>query len=113
MGAAAAETGDGLIHILVTGGLPLRPHGVRIHRTRILTPSDGRIHEGLPVTSPARNMLDIAELVTERQLELAFDRGLVSRILRAQDAPKSWVAPAAGEEWGLSKRSWSAGAARR
>ncbi|MGH8299964.1 MAG: endonuclease domain-containing protein [Steroidobacteraceae bacterium] len=36
----------------------------------------------LPLTSPARTLLDIAPTVTDRQLELACDRGLVSRIVR-------------------------------
>jgi very-short-patch-repair endonuclease len=56
--------------------------GVRVHRSRILESQDVRIKRGLPVTSPARTLLDIAPTATDRQLELAFDRGLVEHILR-------------------------------
>lgn len=56
--------------------------GVRVHRSRILQGKDVRIRRGLPVTSPARTLLDIAPTATDRQLELAFDRGIVERVLR-------------------------------
>jgi very-short-patch-repair endonuclease/predicted transcriptional regulator of viral defense system len=56
--------------------------GVRVHRSRILEPTDLRIRRSLPVTSPARTLLDIAPTATARQLELAFDRALVSKVMR-------------------------------
>jgi very-short-patch-repair endonuclease len=36
----------------------------------------------LPVVTPARTLLDIAPTATHRQLEIAFDRGLVERTLK-------------------------------
>ncbi len=77
--------GDGVVHLLVQGGSAGTRHGVRIHRTRRLDPEDVRIQKRLPVTSPARALLDIAGSVSERQLELAFDQGLVQRVLQARD----------------------------
>jgi very-short-patch-repair endonuclease len=56
--------------------------GVRVHRSRILESRDFRIKEALPVTSPARTLLDIAPTATDRQLEVAFDRGIAERTLR-------------------------------
>jgi very-short-patch-repair endonuclease len=56
--------------------------GVQIHRSRVLESRDVRIRQGLPVTSPARTLLDIAPTATHRQLEIAFDRGLVERTVR-------------------------------
>ncbi len=56
--------------------------GVQVHRSRILEPRDVWIRKGLPVTSPARTLLDIAVSATDRQLEVAFDRGIVERTLR-------------------------------
>jgi hypothetical protein len=38
---------------------------------------------GLPVTSPARTLLDLAPTVTARQLEIAFDRAIVEKTVRA------------------------------
>jgi hypothetical protein len=56
--------------------------GVRVHRSGILESRDVWIRRGLPVTSPARTLLDIAVTATARQLELAFDRGVVEKTLR-------------------------------
>ena len=56
--------------------------GVRVHRSRILERKDVWIRNRLPVTSPARTLLDIAPTATGRQLELAFDRGIVERVMR-------------------------------
>lgn len=76
---------DGLIHVTVAGHSARGLTGVRVHSTRILTPRDVRIRNGLPVTSPARTLLDLAEVGTPRTLELAFDQALVSRIVRLGD----------------------------
>jgi very-short-patch-repair endonuclease len=56
--------------------------GVTVHRSRILESRDVWIRQGLPVTSPARTLLDIAPTATARQLEIAFDRAIVEKILR-------------------------------
>jgi very-short-patch-repair endonuclease len=76
---------SGLIHVLAPMNANTRVPGVCVHRTRYLAPQDIRVLNGLPITSPARTLLDIAELVTPRQLELAFDRGLVARIMYRDD----------------------------
>jgi very-short-patch-repair endonuclease len=55
---------------------------VHVHRSGILEPHDVWIRQGLPVTSPARTLLDLAPTGTARQLELAFDRGIAERTLR-------------------------------
>jgi very-short-patch-repair endonuclease len=61
---------------------PRRSPGIHVHRTRILLPRDVRQRERLPVTSPARALLDIAEQVTPRELERALDEGLTQRVVR-------------------------------
>jgi very-short-patch-repair endonuclease len=81
-GIAPSGSGDGRIHVLVPGGSAKRLQGVHVHRTRILAPRDVRIREGLPVTSPARTLFDLAETVTERELERHFDQALVDRLVR-------------------------------
>jgi very-short-patch-repair endonuclease len=75
--------------------------GVIVHRTGTLNPKDLRIHKGLPVTSPARALLDSAPLLSDRQLELGFDRALVERLARrAQIAD---VLDRAGNHPGLAR----------
>lgn len=73
---------DSLIHVTASEGHRRCLNGVIVHRSGILAAADLRIRSGLPVLSPAWALLGIAELVTERQLELAVDRGLVDRIVR-------------------------------
>lgn len=56
--------------------------GVHVHRSRVLERRDVWIRKGLPVTSPARTLLDIAPAATARQLELAFDRAIAERTVK-------------------------------
>lgn len=79
------NSGDGEIHVVVPHASRSRAEGLRLHRARSLIAKDVRVRERLPVTSPARTLLDLAPILTPRQLELAFDRALVARIMRADD----------------------------
>lgn len=65
------------------------PKGVRLHCVRRLDAADVTMREGTPVTSVARTLLDLAEVVPARQLERAveeaerlriFDRAAVEAI---------------------------------
>lgn len=55
--------------------------GVTIHRTRHLPPADRRTKRGLPLTAPARTLIDLASHVSERELERALDEALIRRLL--------------------------------
>jgi very-short-patch-repair endonuclease len=71
------------IHVTLIGdrGCP-KLTGVTVHRSLTIAPADIRIHEGLPVTSPARTLLDVAPTLTDRDVESLLDEGLfVLRIL--------------------------------
>ncbi len=73
---------DHPIDVLIAGRQAGAPAGVRVHRTRSLLPGDMRIRGGLPVTSPARTISDLAAgALNARQVERALDEALVSRIL--------------------------------
>lgn len=67
------------VHVTVPGGGSAHRDGVVVHRARILAPRDVRVHQGLPLTTPARTLLDLSPVLTARQLERAFDRALVAR----------------------------------
>ena len=84
-GLEPAAAGDRLVHVLVSREPRRNLRGVKVHRTRVLGPQDVRMREGLPVTSPARTLLDIAGLVTDRQLERALDQARVERLLRTAE----------------------------
>jgi very-short-patch-repair endonuclease len=74
------NAGDGLIHITAPGDKGVRVAGAKVHRTRLLEPQDIRIHQRLPVTSPARTVLDIAPALTLRELERALDEALIAKL---------------------------------
>jgi very-short-patch-repair endonuclease len=76
------------IHLLIAGtAIPVRAQGVIAHRTRNLEPVELRFRHGLPVTSPARALLDTsgAELVPARVLERAVETAVVSGVMRVDE----------------------------
>ena len=48
--------------------------GIRLHRSSTLSPADAVVHDGLPVTSVPRTILDLADVLSRRELERALDR---------------------------------------
>jgi very-short-patch-repair endonuclease len=50
--------------------------GIRLHRARFLDARDTTTHEGIPVTTVARTLLDLAATVREDRLERAFAQAL-------------------------------------
>jgi very-short-patch-repair endonuclease len=66
--------GPRVVEVLLNDAPAAVNPGVRVHRSRILEARDLHIRRDLPVTSPARTLLDIAPTASDRQLELAFDR---------------------------------------
>jgi len=57
-----------------------RRRGIRVHRTAHLDPRDARRYQQLPITSPARALLEIAPETSGRALEWALDQALVKRL---------------------------------
>jgi very-short-patch-repair endonuclease len=57
-----------LIEVIVQGRNARHRPGIRVHRTARLHPDDVTRHEGVPVTSLARTLLDIATCTTARHL---------------------------------------------
>jgi Protein of unknown function (DUF559) len=48
--------------------------GITVHRTRVLAPQDVTVRDGIPVTSVARTLLDLAAVLSPNDLEVAIDR---------------------------------------
>lgn len=61
--------------------------GVRLRRTIRLGREDVRHREGLRVTAPARTFLDLAGLLSDRELERAVNEALVLKLFDY----KAWV----------------------
>jgi hypothetical protein len=88
------------LHVLVPGcaddprETPSIP-GVVVHQGPPLHPDDLTVHEGIPVTSPSRTLIDCAEFMTADELREAFARaqelGLLDpEALRAARARVEW-----------------------
>jgi very-short-patch-repair endonuclease len=55
------------IDVLVPGNRRTR-HGFRVHRVKCLDKRDVTIHQGIPITTPARTLVDLADVLTAHQL---------------------------------------------
>jgi very-short-patch-repair endonuclease len=71
------------VEVTVPRGKRRQIEGVRIHRVRDLFPDEVTMFEGIPITTPARTVLDLAEVLTSREVEqvlaTAYRKGLVTR----------------------------------
>jgi very-short-patch-repair endonuclease len=72
----------GPVHVTLAGSAGRKaPTGVRLHRSRTLTAAQLSSYRGIPVTTPARTIIDLARATRhdelERIIDLADQRGLV------------------------------------
>jgi very-short-patch-repair endonuclease len=81
-GVVPARPADDPVDVLVPASHVRRRLGIVAHRTTRLERAEVRVCQGLPVTSPARTFVDIAGIVTLRELERAVDEALVRKIVR-------------------------------
>jgi very-short-patch-repair endonuclease len=71
----------GHIDVTVTARHPRDKPGVRVHRVRHLDPRDVTRREGVPVTSAARTVLDLAAVADRRELARALEEAEVQRLV--------------------------------
>lgn len=62
-----------------------RLRGVHAHRSRTLQVADAAIHHGIPVTAPARTLLDLADVLGDRRLARAVNEAQVLGWVRADE----------------------------
>jgi very-short-patch-repair endonuclease len=62
-------------------GRRVRQRGVRCHRTNALHPADRRMLRGIPVTAPARALLEVAAELTPRELANAVEQAQIKRLV--------------------------------
>jgi very-short-patch-repair endonuclease/predicted transcriptional regulator of viral defense system len=66
------EEDDAPIHV-TTPRHRGRPKGIVVHTSRSLPPRDIKWRDGLPMTTPARTLIDLAEIADARTLERALE----------------------------------------
>jgi hypothetical protein len=80
------EPDGGDIHVTVIGRCRRSRKGIRVHRTTRIAPQDlGLLDGDLPITSPARAILDFADTATPRELAKAVNEAHVKGLATPQD----------------------------
>jgi hypothetical protein len=69
------------IEVTIPRRSTLRHSGVAVHRSTTLTQADVTVVNNIPVTTVHRTLFDIGDLVTQRQLERAFDQAEIAEVL--------------------------------
>ena len=80
-----SEEGDDVELTIGAGDRGRRRDGIHVHRDGLLQAVDGTRREGIPITAPARTVLDIAPGLPGRQLERAFNVLLHGRLATRRD----------------------------
>lgn len=75
------ERSDPVVHVTIRGRYGPRPRGVRVHRTNRLTRGEVDLLEQLPVTSPARTLVDFAATADMRTLERALEEAMHEKLV--------------------------------
>jgi very-short-patch-repair endonuclease/predicted transcriptional regulator of viral defense system len=73
------------VAISVVDGDPRTRSGIEVHRVRTLDPRDHRTLHGIPVTSPARTVLDLAAELDRAGLEQLVAEGLRTKLFTEGD----------------------------
>jgi predicted transcriptional regulator of viral defense system len=80
------RVGSGAIHVTVPGVTGRkRRTGIRLHRSTTLTARDVTVHEGIPVTTVARTIIDLARVLPTDALEKVVDRADQRRLVDFAD----------------------------
>jgi very-short-patch-repair endonuclease len=71
-------------HVTVVGRDARNQRNIRVHKVKHMDPTDARNRDGIPVTSPARTIIDIAPSLDARELELALHEALALKLVTIQ-----------------------------
>lgn len=95
---------------LTTVGRNIRSRpGLTIHRTETLDPRDIRLRAGLPVTAPARTLLDMAGELSIEQLERALAEARVQKLVTDEELRAAATRAPGRKGAGLIRRLLEAG----
>jgi len=75
------DWGSTRIEVTVPRRSARQHEGVKAHRSTTLTPADVTVVKNIPVTTVARTLFDLGEVVTGRQLERSFDQAEIAETL--------------------------------
>jgi putative AbiEi antitoxin of type IV toxin-antitoxin system/uncharacterized protein DUF559 len=67
--------------VTVVGTSARRHAGIRVHRTALLDEADATTHQGIPITSPARTLVDLASVLDQGRLRRAVRQAQSLRLV--------------------------------
>lgn len=70
------------VHVMVVGHDCRRKAGIRVHRVKDIDDRDVRRRNGLPVTSPARSLIDVAASASLTELDDVIAEARARRLIR-------------------------------
>jgi very-short-patch-repair endonuclease len=73
------------VHVLLVGRLPVRRPGICAHAVHTLATDEVTTHEGIPITTPARTIYDLAARSDHRELERALAEAFALRLTDSDD----------------------------
>jgi very-short-patch-repair endonuclease len=77
----APPSSGSAVHVRVPEAVRIRRRGIRVHRTRRLEADDVAVVDGIPVTSVPLTILDLAALLSGRDLERVVARAERARLV--------------------------------
>jgi hypothetical protein len=82
--------GSGAIHVTIPSHAGRRRRtGIKVHRSITLTPEETTTHRGIPITTPARTLIDLSRTLKGRPLEHAIDRADQRRLISFTDLQRA------------------------
>jgi very-short-patch-repair endonuclease len=75
----------GSTEVTTTRAAARRHSGLTVHRSRTLAPQQTTVHRGIPVTTVARTLIDLADVLNDRALARAFNEAQITRRLRLDE----------------------------
>jgi very-short-patch-repair endonuclease len=76
---AMLKRGAGLVEVTAPRSCKPKP-GIAVHNTRAIHPDDRTTVDGIPITSVARTIVDLAEVLTDRRLTAVVNEAEVLRL---------------------------------
>jgi hypothetical protein len=67
----------------------VRRSGIRVHRHAALRAEEVTVHDGIPVTPPARTLLDLAATFPRRTVERALDQADILRLVDRRELERT------------------------
>jgi very-short-patch-repair endonuclease len=73
------------VHVTLPSPVSRTRLGICVHRARFMQPEDIRCREALLITAPARTLVDLAAVLSAKELQRAYEEARIHRVVRPSD----------------------------